>query len=267
MVASASSSNTQWPSGCCRSISARVADAMQRSDPPGAPAGGGATDPAASGVRRRPCAWRAARLGRGMARAHGAFERRRQAGRGPIAGEEQVPPLRRGGRPTAFSAGVAGKGRAPLPHDLPRRHVARDPGHLRQPPARWSCARSMRGMSISRSALLIVTDSRPGNANIHSVVAFKTRGHRRDRRPARRSGSARWRCCDRRSAPRSPGSSMAAACAGTASTTASAGPSVTLSPPKSSALDAVAGKAQRAQLVLEPDRRRCAPRDGAAPAR
>ena len=36
------------------------------------------------------------------------------------------------------------------------------------------CASMTRGTSISRSALLIVTESLPGKAKIHSVVALMT---------------------------------------------------------------------------------------------
>ena len=120
MVASASSSKHQWPSGCWASSSARVADAMlfvERSRGP-------------SAVMRAPVD----EFGVGaVARADRAFERRRQSGRGPVAGQKQVLPLGARAGTLGVLGGCRGEGRAPLAHDLPRRQVrgnSRDLGDL-----------------------------------------------------------------------------------------------------------------------------------------
>ena len=62
--------------------------------------------------------------------------------------------------------------RAALAHDLPRRQIgtSTDPRPCRYR-RQIACASSSRGMSTSRSPLLMVTERRCGNANSHSISA------------------------------------------------------------------------------------------------
>ncbi len=114
-----------------------------------------------------------------MAGPDGTFDRGGQAGVGPIAGQEQIAanwsrrpaggrPARRwrrrsrGARARSARAAASAAARSTLATSL-----------------QIFCASASRGVSSSRSAALIVTESRPGKAKIHSVVAVE---HADDRR-------------------------------------------------------------------------------------
>src|SRR6516164_8003372 len=124
MVASASSSNTQCPSGRCKDISACVAVSMQRSSV------------AAADV----FSWiniafsllgPANEIGRAMPGADRPLDGRGQSGPGPVAGQEQIAPRRVGGGPLGVLVRRCGERRAPLAHDLPRRQLLGKTGNRR----------------------------------------------------------------------------------------------------------------------------------------
>ena len=107
-------------------------------------------------VRRHRRASAAARI----ARPQRALDRRRQAGVGPVAGEEQVGPLRsRAAGRRASSRRRRGEGRALLLHDPPGRHRPRQV--VTAATSRHSSTvRASVSVSISWSAALTVTDRR-----------------------------------------------------------------------------------------------------------
>ena len=159
MVASASSSNTQCPSGCCKASSARVAASMLRST---ADAGVATTSGSTDMRFIASLIMRGDEIGRPIAGPDRAFDRRRQAGLGPIAGEEQIAP---GGlrRPAlGILARRRREGRAALAHDLPWRQRLGKTGDGRDLLAKLSRASVSRGTSSRRSAALMVTDNAVG---------------------------------------------------------------------------------------------------------
>ena len=106
--------------------------------------------------------------GSGVARAHGALEGGREAGRRPIAGEDEVA-ARGAGRGTSRRIlGGRREGRPALLDDLPGRQRLRpktgEAGDLGPDRLRQGLARLTR----RRSAPLMVTDRRSGKANSHS---------------------------------------------------------------------------------------------------
>ena len=72
-----------------------------------------------------------------------------------------------------------GEGRALLLDDLPGRQVGGQARSARAASRQISAASSSRGRSMSRSALLIVTESRSGKANSHSMSAVDDAEDRR----------------------------------------------------------------------------------------
>ena len=65
-----------------------------------------------------------------MAGPDGAFDRRRQAGCGPVSGQKQVAPLRPRRRPPGVLLRGRGEGRPALAHDLPGGQFRRKAGRL-----------------------------------------------------------------------------------------------------------------------------------------
>src|SRR5438045_1146266 len=115
MVTSGSSSNTQCPSGCWRSSSARVATAIQSSR-------GFAS---VIGARRQVGDQQ---FGGAVAGSDGTFDRGRQAGIGPVASEREIAPVSAWPRPACVLLRRGGKRRAALAHDLPPWQLARRAG-------------------------------------------------------------------------------------------------------------------------------------------
>src|SRR5262249_2247552 len=130
MVASASSSNTKWPSGLCSAQRACAAEAIDSSSRSFLSSLGRAkractrtaviaslfTSTSISPSRRRPRQPR--RLGAGSDR---TLDGGRELRRGPVAGEKEVPPGGRRSRPVRILLRKRGKRGAALLDDVPRR--------------------------------------------------------------------------------------------------------------------------------------------------
>ena len=108
-------------------------------------------------------------IGGAVARPHRSLDGRRQPRSSPVAGEKQVF-VRRDRRPAAARSAPA----SPRMWRGARARSAKAAIRPATPAAlqtsrQIACASSSRGMSTSRSPLLMVTDSRCGNANSHST--------------------------------------------------------------------------------------------------
>ena len=177
MVASASSSNTQWPSGCCAASSASVAarDALSSVE---MSANAGIAHCMARSIVQLRSARSAARLPERIAPSM-------VAGR-PVSvqspARQRLRQLRARRRAFGILLGRRREGRAALAHDLPRRQLGRQGPRPAQPRARSSRRVSSRGASSSRSAPLIVTDSRPRKREQPFDGAVDDADHRRQRR-------------------------------------------------------------------------------------
>ena len=155
------------------------------------------------------------------------LDRCRQPGISPVAGEKQVfPPGDRAPDAARSAPGVAS--------NVARRsrticHGGNSPATpaALQTSRQIACASSSRGMSTSRSPLLIVTDRRCGNANSHSTSPPTT-----PRIGGASRGGSKRKCAftiaRNLDGVFRPGNSEAAERGGTAITTASSGPIATL---------------------------------------
>src|SRR6185369_3636521 len=156
MVASASSSNTQCPSGRCKPSSASVAASMLRSIVDAGIAGMRPTDMRFTCSRSRA----ANQISRPVAGPDCPFYRRRQPGHSPIAGEEKIAPRRCRGRSFGILTRGRRKGGTAFTHDLPRRErlgkggEGRDlvPNFLRQRLA-WNVEQTVGLIRGARSAV------------------------------------------------------------------------------------------------------------------
>ena len=109
-----------------------------------------------------------------IARTHGAFDRGRQAGLGPVAGEEDIRPLCARIRPFARSAPASRRRSRGFSLTICQGGRSAASPVSAAASRQISAASSSRGRSISRSALLMVTESRSGKANSHSISALTT---------------------------------------------------------------------------------------------
>ena len=168
MVASASSSNTQWPSGLL-AIEQRACGAAQCGPP----------------KRNRFCRSSARMLRPGISVARP--DRRRGARIEWHFRSWRASPYlsnRRPGRdccnrvlasgPPRVLLGRGGKGRAPLAHDLPGRQFAAAGRSRPRPRSRSSAPARRAACRCRRSPALMVIATRPGKANTHSVVPLSS---------------------------------------------------------------------------------------------
>ena len=125
MVASASSSNTQWPSGAAASEQ-RIASPPRCAGRDRLSVGGWSARSSSATLHR---SWSSEcpsaigdQVGGAIAGSDRTFDGRGQAGICPIASEDEIAPRSGGARAFASCVGRRGEGRAPLAHDLPRRH-------------------------------------------------------------------------------------------------------------------------------------------------
>ena len=205
MVASASSSNTQWPSGCWQPSSACVARSMRRSRASGAVSSVVAVmsfiAPSRSSRRR----------GRRHGCRTGSHLRSSPAGRSRSSRRQEPDCPTPSARPAAWRSPPA----SPRRSRAARARSATAAGRPETPVTAHTsgqivCASAARGVGHEPVRTLIVTDSRPGNAKIHSVVPLITPVSRRQ---AGRRFEAEMRVDDgaELGRPLSPGTSVAAA--------------------------------------------------------
>ena len=206
------------------------------------------------------------RGGSGVARAHGALEGGREAGRRPIAGEDEVAARGAGRGPSRRILGGRREGRAALLNDLPGRQ------RLRPRPVRpaisvqIASARASRGSLRRRSAPLMVTDRRSGKANSHSV-----RPPTRPVMGAVPGGGVALKCALTMArnvvGTVRPGTRSAAIQGGTASTTVSLGPESDARVAEIEPLHRVSGETEGPQAATEMHRRAPSMPGGAGPGR
>src|SRR5262249_36344910 len=149
MVASASSSKTKCPSACCRLTSADAAALIDASSLPPLPArsrlraaaptwavaifvlprlhGPGTVHHSNGSPKLRP----GRDVGGAVAGTNRALDCGRQAGRGPVARQDQITPSRAGARSLRILAWQRREGRTALLDDLPSRQLAVEAGECR----------------------------------------------------------------------------------------------------------------------------------------